>query len=728
MTTTGSPPLGHDRSPAVARPARCVRLLVGRFGLRLLEVVDVAVDHQVEPAPGCRPVDGERTVAERRAAVDAEQLLLGERLQQEAERHDHRLVGEHPHPLARPVGADVGEHAANPEHDVGPALPTRRAVVELAHGRTAGRLLGVGVLDPPARHPVEQAQVALAQPLVEHRPRGTVPAVQGVLHRARRAHVGGTQHDLGTLVGRQPGEMASERPGLLDPVVGQRCVRVPVVEVEPRQPPLARPPRRRGCPCSPRAARAPARRAGRAPCSGPDVRRSSHAPPRFPYPSGMRTTLRAAPQWRGSALDGIWCTANRFEGACRGRAVAMNSAPLPWSFSAWGDETLVGPARDVAADVDGSLALARTHDEAARSMGHDTWRLFSALATLGSVDLTTARAVEPHWDAVAILDQAGVRHPETRPGASTRRRPRAPASRRRRRPTARWQLSGTKPWCSLADRVSHALVTASVEGSPPGLFAVALDRPGVAVDAGAWVPRGLRDITTSTVTFDDVPADPVGDPGWYLERPGFAWGGIGVAAVWFGAAAAVAGVLWDAARSRPPDQVALMHLGCVRPRPAHHPALAARCRHADRLRGRPTGRPGRCSRAGCAPRPPGAPRRCSPRSATRSGRDRWRSTRCTPPGSPTSRSTFASTTPSATWPRSAAWSHPMPPSGPVGHRDARPRRRSTTPTREPRRAPGSPTNAGTTSPCWTSRPWRVATAGSWSSPRIPMTRPSGSAG
>ena len=239
----------------------------------------------------------------------------------------------------------------------------------------------------------------------------------------------------------------------------------------------------------------------------------------------------------------------------------MNSAPLPWSFSAWGDETLVGPARDVAADVDGSLALARTHDEAARSMGHDTWRLFSALATLGSVDLTTARAVEPHWDAVAILDQAGVRHAEhstwgvyaaAPPGTSLAAAPSNDGT---------WQLSGTKPWCSLADRVSHALVTASVEGSPPGLFAVTLDQPGVAVDAGTWVPRGLRDIATSTVTFDDVAADPVGDPGWYLQRPGFAWGGIGVAAVWFGGAAAVAGMLWDAARSRPPDQVALMHLG-----------------------------------------------------------------------------------------------------------------------------------------------------------------------
>jgi alkylation response protein AidB-like acyl-CoA dehydrogenase len=105
------------------------------------------------------------------------------------------------------------------------------------------------------------------------------------------------------------------------------------------------------------------------------------------------------------------------------------------------------------------------------------------------------------------------------------------------------------------------LVTAAVEGQPPGLFAVELHDSGVSVDTGAWAARGLRDVTTSTLTLDDVPAAAVGAPGWYIERPGFAWGGIGVAAVWFGGAAAVAAALWDAARSRHPDQVALVHFG-----------------------------------------------------------------------------------------------------------------------------------------------------------------------
>jgi hypothetical protein len=37
-----------------------------------------------------------------------------------------------------------------------------------------------------------------------------------------------------------------------------------------------------------------------------------------------------------------------------------------------------------------------------------TAELWSALATLGAVDLTVARAVEPHLDALTILSEAGV--------------------------------------------------------------------------------------------------------------------------------------------------------------------------------------------------------------------------------------------------------------------------------------------------------------------------------
>ena len=68
----------------------------------------------------------------------------------------------------------------------------------------------------------------------------------------------------------------------------------------------------------------------------------------------------------------------------------------------------------------------------------ETAALWSALAGLGATDLTVARSVEPHLDALAILDQAGERRPRLRsvstapaPGASSRPRVRACGWRRR---------------------------------------------------------------------------------------------------------------------------------------------------------------------------------------------------------------------------------------------------------------------------------------------------------
>ncbi len=238
------------------------------------------------------------------------------------------------------------------------------------------------------------------------------------------------------------------------------------------------------------------------------------------------------------------------------------AATSAWSVHRWVDLEVATAARAAAGNVDASVDLARSLGALAPDVGRDSWRVFSALATLGAVDLTTARTVEPHWDALAIADQAGHAVPEDASwGVWAASPPGTTLAATTTTGDDGWVLSGTKPWCSLADRLSHALVTASVEDGPPRLFAVGLRDGGVSVDPTAWAPRGLRDVTTSTVTFVDVPAQAVGGPGWYLERPGFAWGGIGVAAVWFGGAAAVAGLLWTTARTRRPDQVALMHLG-----------------------------------------------------------------------------------------------------------------------------------------------------------------------
>ena len=219
----------------------------------------------------------------------------------------------------------------------------------------------------------------------------------------------------------------------------------------------------------------------------------------------------------------------------------------------------VGPALEWARDV------GRWAPAPGTGVTRQLWRFFADVA---AVDVAAARVMEPHLDALAILQQV----PETVDlaaigaddestwGVFAAEGPGVQLVAREQ--GGRWLLDGTKPWCSLAGSLSHALVTARV-GESRRLFAVALRAQGVRADAGPWTPRGLRQIVSAPVHFDGVPAVPVGEPGWYLERPGFFWGGIGVAACWLGGAAGVARALTEAAHRREPDQLALAHLGAV---------------------------------------------------------------------------------------------------------------------------------------------------------------------
>ncbi|WP_414171289.1 hypothetical protein [Clavibacter tessellarius] len=85
-------------------------------------------------------------------------------------------------------------------------------------------------------------------------------------------------------------------------------------------------------------------------------------------------------------------------------------------------------------------------------------------------------------------------------------------------------LTGTKPWCSLAGSLSHALITAASADGTRALYAVRLDHPGVEVVPGARAARGLVEVPSGPLRMTGVPARRVGAPGWYLERAGFHWG------------------------------------------------------------------------------------------------------------------------------------------------------------------------------------------------------------
>jgi alkylation response protein AidB-like acyl-CoA dehydrogenase len=185
---------------------------------------------------------------------------------------------------------------------------------------------------------------------------------------------------------------------------------------------------------------------------------------------------------------------------------------------------------------------------------------WAAFADLAGADLSVARLAEGHADAVAILAELDGPPPArgSRWGvwAAHPPGPELHASR----DEAGWRLRGTKRYCSGARTCTHALVTAI---APDGKRLFAVDTAALAPVLGSWLATGMAGSDTLDVRFADVPARPVGGPGAYVDRPGFAHGGAGVAACWYGGARAVGATLLAAAAGRDVGPHALAHLGAV---------------------------------------------------------------------------------------------------------------------------------------------------------------------
>jgi len=176
-----------------------------------------------------------------------------------------------------------------------------------------------------------------------------------------------------------------------------------------------------------------------------------------------------------------------------------------------------------------------------------------------------ARLAEGHCDAVAILAEGG-RLPvggmlygvwAARSGGSAPRLRRAPGG---------LVMTGTARFCSGSTSLDRALVVADQPGDATGgplLVEVALPNGGVRPRPETWQTVAMDSADTQDVEFDDVavaPADVVGDPGWYTGRPGFAIGGGGVSAVWWGGAVGVVDRVMSHLPDAP-DAHQLAHLG-----------------------------------------------------------------------------------------------------------------------------------------------------------------------
>ena len=224
--------------------------------------------------------------------------------------------------------------------------------------------------------------------------------------------------------------------------------------------------------------------------------------------------------------------------------LATRSALTEWALEA--ARRTVGFGTDVGATLSWCIDVGKRAPHVGTGRTRELWEL---LAETAALDVSAARMLEPHLDALSILGQAGLGSGTDHDDSDLERvRARvgstwgvfaAEGAGERLDAVADgdgWRLRGTKPWCSLAAHLSHALVTASVDGGERGLFAVDLRDARVNAHDGPWFARGLPDVVSTAVDFDGAPAVAVGDAGWYLTRPGFAWGGMSVAACWWGAA------------------------------------------------------------------------------------------------------------------------------------------------------------------------------------------------
>ncbi|PVY96717.1 acyl-CoA dehydrogenase [Actinomycetospora cinnamomea] len=201
-------------------------------------------------------------------------------------------------------------------------------------------------------------------------------------------------------------------------------------------------------------------------------------------------------------------------------------------------------------------------DPSPRGQGRTRHNL-GVLAAAAADDLDVARLAEAHLDALTIL---GELDGTPAPAGSCWGVWAAESStdRVRAKPVAGgWRLTGRKPFCSgAAGPCTHALATAHADDGRR-LFALDLGAEGVAVRPQEWRALGMRGSAAATVDLDDVPAEPVGGPEAYLERPGFWHGAVAVAAAWFGGAVGVAAPLRRAGVDGRLDAHGRAHLGAV---------------------------------------------------------------------------------------------------------------------------------------------------------------------
>jgi hypothetical protein len=194
--------------------------------------------------------------------------------------------------------------------------------------------------------------------------------------------------------------------------------------------------------------------------------------------------------------------------------------------------------------------------------GGQTAERHKRLFEVGRHDLSLARLAEAHWDAVAILAEAG-RSPEPHAIYGVWASERLGWELKLNGDGDTFQLTGKKMFCSGGGIVDRALVTVGVPEQRLIEADVHASPGSIDYDDSEWKTSAFSETHTSTATFAGVevsPNDFVGESRWYLDRPGFWHGACGPAACWAGGAAGLVDYALQQSRN---DPHTLAHLGAM---------------------------------------------------------------------------------------------------------------------------------------------------------------------
>jgi hypothetical protein len=199
------------------------------------------------------------------------------------------------------------------------------------------------------------------------------------------------------------------------------------------------------------------------------------------------------------------------------------------------------------------------HEDLPSPGGGNTPERLRRIFEAGREDLSLAKLAEAHWDAVAILREAG-----REPVAGARYAVWASEIPGREleltHTSSGSTISGTKQFCSGAGLVDRALLTAGPQSSCMVEVDLRATPERIDTDDSGWQVDAFRMTQTAALTFRDYPVTPVGEANWYVERPGFWQGACGPAAAWAGGAA---GLVDFAMTTRRDDAHTMAHLGAM---------------------------------------------------------------------------------------------------------------------------------------------------------------------